>query len=111
VKHVLRQAAKDDILRQFRYYLLQDALDTATRFLDAVDQSIQAICALPHAGAPRLLRNPTLLGLRFRPVTEFDDILIFYLVQPESLRIIPVLHGKRDINKILEREPIDEVTH
>jgi hypothetical protein len=34
VKHIIRQAAKDDILRQFRYYLLEDALETATRFLE-----------------------------------------------------------------------------
>jgi hypothetical protein len=39
VKHVIRPAAKDDIIRQYRYYLLQDAFDAATRFLDedAVD--------------------------------------------------------------------------
>jgi plasmid stabilization system protein ParE len=40
VKHTIRPAAKDDIIRQFRYYLREEALEAATRFLDAVDESI-----------------------------------------------------------------------
>jgi plasmid stabilization system protein ParE len=47
VKGVIRPNAKDDILRQFRYYLLEDALEAAMRFLDAVDQSIETICKMP----------------------------------------------------------------
>ena len=108
MKHVIRPGAKDDILRQFRYYLLEDALDAATRFLDAVDQSIEAICDMPHIGAPKLLKNPALSGLRFWAVKDFEAMLIFYIVQPEALRVVRVLHGKRDIKKILEREKEDE---
>jgi toxin ParE1/3/4 len=92
------------ILRQFRYYLLEDALDAATRFLDAVDESIQAICRMPHMGAPKPLKNPMLSGLRSWPVKDFEDILIFYVAQPDALRVVRVLHGRRDLKKILERE-------
>lgn len=108
MKQVIRPAAKDDILRQFRYYLLEDALDAATRFLESVDQSIEAICAMPQIGAPKLLKNPTLSGLRFWAVKDFEDMLIFYIVQPDALRVVRVLHGKRDIQKILEREKDNE---
>ena len=58
MKHVIRPAAKDDIIRQFRYYLLRDALDVATRFLDAVDEAIEAICRMPHMGASTLVVDP-----------------------------------------------------
>ena len=34
----------------------------------------------------------------------FEDILIFYVVQPDALRVVRVLHGRRDIKRILERE-------
>lgn len=108
MKHVIRPAAKDDILRQFQYYLLEDALDAGTRFLEAVDQSIEAICDMPHIGAPKLLKNPTLSGLRFWAVKDFEDMLIFYIVQPEALRVVRVLHGKRDIKNILERDIDDQ---
>ena len=105
---IIRPAGREDILRQFRYYLLEAAPDTATRFLDAVDESINAICAMPNIGAPKPLKNPTLSGLRFWPVNGFENILIFYLVQPETLRVVRILHGKRDIKDILERESSDE---
>jgi plasmid stabilization system protein ParE len=104
VKHTIRPAAKDDIIRQFRYYLREDALEAATRFLDAVDESIEAICRMPHLGTPKLLKNPIFSGLRSWAVKGFEDILIFYVVQPDALRVVRVLHGRRDIKRILERE-------
>jgi toxin ParE1/3/4 len=108
VKYLLRPVAKDDILRQFRYYLSADALDVATRFLEAVDQSIETICAMPQIGAPIASGNPILSGMRFWPVKDFEDILIFYTVQPEVLRVVRILHGKRDIKRILQREKDEE---
>jgi toxin ParE1/3/4 len=111
VKHIIRQAAKDDIIRQFRYYLLEDAFEAATRFLDAVDESIAAICQMPHIGAPKLLKNPILSGLRSWAVRGFEDILIFYVVQPDALRVVRILHGRRDITRILEREKKEKGRH
>jgi hypothetical protein len=36
MKHVIRPCARDDIIRQFRWYLIeQDASEAAFRFLDA----------------------------------------------------------------------------
>jgi toxin ParE1/3/4 len=107
VKHTIRQAAKDDIIRQFRYYVREDAFEAATRFLDAVEESIEAICQMPHIGAPKSLKNPILSGLRSWAVRGFEDVLIFYVVQPDALRVVRVLHGRRDIKRILEREKND----
>ena len=106
---VIRPNAKDDILRQFRYYLLKEAFDTADSFLAAVDESISTICTMPEMGAPRQFKNPMLAGLRFHPVKGFEDILIFYVAHPDALRIVRVLHGKRDLKKILELEHEDQM--
>ena len=111
MKHIVRQSAKDDIIRQFRYYLLEDASETADRFVDAVDESIEVICRMPQIGAPKLLKNPMLSGLRSWAVRGFEDILIFYVVQPDALRVVRVLHGRRDIKRILERGKRDEAHH
>jgi toxin ParE1/3/4 len=108
VKHVIRPAAQEDIVRQFRYYLLAGAEKTATNFLDAVEESIDAICRLPHIGAPKILKNPTLAGLRSWGVKGFEDILIFYVVRPDALRVVRILHGRRDLKRILQREQSDE---
>jgi len=57
--------------------LLEDALDAATRFLDAVDESIEAICQMPHMGAQKPLKNPLLSGLRSWTVRDFETSSFF----------------------------------
>ena len=107
MKHVIRPAAQDGIIRQFRYYLMAGAEEAATRFLDSVEESIDAICRMPNIGTPKLFKNPNLAGLRSWGVKGFEDILIFYLVQPDAQFIVRILHGRRDLKTILQREKSD----
>jgi toxin ParE1/3/4 len=109
VNRVIRPRAQDDILRQFRWYLVEkDAPDVAFRFVEAVEASVGELLRTPHMGAPRHLRNPALKGLRFWPVKEFDEFLIFYVVDGDTLRVIRILHGKRDLDRILKKETADD---
>ena len=110
---VIRPGARDDILRQFRWYLVeQGAPDAAFRFVDAVDESVQQLLQMPQMGEPREFGNPALKGLRAWPVKEFAEFLIFYLVQGDTLRVIRVLHGKRDLDRILKNESaVDDPFH
>jgi toxin ParE1/3/4 len=105
VKAVIRPRAQDDILRQFRWYLVeQDAPDAALRFVDAVEKSVQQLSLMPEIGPPRETRNPALKGLRVYPVKDFEDFLVFYLAKGDNVRIIRVLHGKRGTDRILKKE-------
>lgn len=105
MKHVIRSAASDDIIRQFRYYLVdQDRPQVASRFLEAVQRTINEIVPMPNGGAPKILSNEALADLRSWPVQEFEDIRIYYLAKEGLVRVVRVLHGKRDINRILEKE-------
>jgi len=80
--------------------------------MEAVEASVDKLLQMPAKGAPKLLRNPALSGLRVWPVDGFEDMRIFYLVQGETLKVIRVLHGKRDINRILEGETAqDDMVH
>jgi toxin ParE1/3/4 len=107
VNLVTRPAARDDIIRQFRWYLVeQDAPVVAFRFVDAVEESVQQLLLMPNMGVPRELANRALKGLRVWPVREFDEFLIFYVVQGDTLRVIRVLHGKRDLDRILRKESV-----
>lgn len=59
-------AARDDIIRQFRWYLVeQDATEVAFRFLDAVKKSVRRLLLMPQMGAPKEMSNVALKGLRF----------------------------------------------
>jgi toxin ParE1/3/4 len=108
MKSTIRPAAREDILRQYRYYLIeQNAEEIAQRFLHAVEIAIQQLHSHPHIGSPRIFSNPALAGLRSWPVRGFPAIRIYYLFAEEELRVIRVLHGKRDIHAVLENESVE----
>jgi plasmid stabilization system protein ParE len=73
VNSVIRSRARDGIIRQFRWYLIeQDTSDAAFRFVDAVEESVEQLVSMPTMGAPREIRNRALQGLRVWPVKHFD---------------------------------------
>jgi len=105
VKVLYRQTANDDIVRQFRYYLLTaDAPEIAVRFREAVKHTIQSLAQSPHVGPKYSSRNPRIQNLRSWPVAGFEAIRIYYALEKEAMHIIRILHGKRDIRRILQRE-------
>lgn len=105
MKFVIRPAAREDILRQYQYYLIEaeDEL-VAVRFVDAVQSAIAQVCRQPGVGSPKILNNLKLAGLRSWPVRGFSEIRVYYLVSEKMVRVVRVLHGKRDINPMLEVE-------
>lgn len=103
MKFVIRPTAKRDILRQFLFLLENDAPETAERFIEAVDRAVSQLTRQPRIGAPKKTKNPRLAGLRRWPVNGFDDIGIYYLLTKDVLRIVRILHGKRDVDRIIDK--------
>ena len=79
----------------------------AERFLSAVQRTIEGIIRTPQGGAPKRLSREALRGLRSWPVKGFEDVRVYYLFYEASVRVVRVLHGKRHINNILEKESDD----
>jgi toxin ParE1/3/4 len=105
VKVLYRQAAADDVVRQFRYYLIDQNLpEIADRFKDAVRHTVESLRQHPLVGARYHLSAPAASQLRTWPVAGFEAIRIYYLLDGEAIHVIRVLHGKRDLKRILERE-------
>ena len=103
MKVVLQPAAREDILRQYRYYLIEKGVAaTAESFLKAVRTTIEQLGRNPGIGAPKILKNPALTGLRSGPVAGFRAVRIYYTSVENTLQVVRVLHGSRDINVILE---------
>ena len=103
-----RQAASDDVVRQFRYYLVRLKLpDVAHRFGDSVRRTIRSLQRHPFVGSRYQLTNPKLQHLRSWPLVGFEAIRVYYLlVEQDSIRIIRILHEKQNIRRILEREEV-----
>jgi len=41
-------------------------------------------------------------------VKDSDDFRIFYVVAGDTVRVIRILHGKRDVDRILKKESGDD---
>jgi plasmid stabilization system protein ParE len=106
LKVTYRQAAREDIIRQFRYYLVTlDLPEIAIR--ESVRKTTKAISVRPIA--PRCpLHNPRFGDLRSWPVAGFGAIRVYFWIKSDSIRVIRILHGKRDVRRILERESLAE---
>ena len=105
MKVLYRESASDDIVRQFRYYLLAAQVpEIAVRFREAVKRTIQSLSQNPAVGPRYSSSDPRFRNLRSWPVAGFEAIRIYYVVEPEAMHIIRVLHGKRDVRRILEKE-------
>jgi toxin ParE1/3/4 len=103
LKSVIRPLAREDILRQYRYLLIeQDVPEIAERFLIAIQDSIRQISRRSGIGVPVNLGNVKISTVRSWRVNGFPAIRIYYVVSDKTLRVIRVLHGKRDIHPLLE---------
>ncbi len=96
------RSASDDVVRLFRYYLVTLNLsNVAVRFRTAVRQTIQSLQQHPLVGPHYRSSNPQLETLRTCPVAGFEAIRIYYLLDEDTLRVIRILHGKRDVKRLL----------
>lgn len=94
--------AEANVIRQFRYYLVdQDAPAVAFRFREAVIESVEQLKPHPRMGT---LFQGSISGLRSWPVKGFEAIRIYYIDDPGRLRVVRILHGKRNVRRILKEE-------
>ena len=90
-----RRALKD--LELISQYISNDSIDAAAAVLDDLEQAFRQFAEFPRMGHSRT--DLTNRNVRFWPVHSY---LVIY--QPANpLRIVRVLHGKRDVRKILKK--------
>ncbi len=103
MKVLYRKSASADVIRQFQYYLVTENLpEIAIRFLESVRRTVQSLRQHPFIGPRYHSSNPQLQDLRSWPVSGFEAIRIYYIPTDDAIRVIRVLHGKRDLKHVLE---------
>ncbi|MCA3006010.1 MAG: type II toxin-antitoxin system RelE/ParE family toxin [Planctomycetaceae bacterium] len=84
-------------------YIAGDSRSAAVRFLDAVDETVSAIAAHPRRWPVfEDIQHPLLPPIRRRPVIGFPIYLVFYLADEESVHVIHVIHGARDLRNLVQ---------
>jgi toxin ParE1/3/4 len=99
---VRRAEARQDLVEHF-VFIGQDSVDAADRFLAAAESAFEQLAQMPGMGSPREFRNPHLAGIRQWRIAGFEKYLIFYRPLEGGIEILRVLHGARDIRRILEQ--------
>jgi plasmid stabilization system protein ParE len=98
---IVKAAAREDVLRQIRYLLEQDAVRAATRFPGAFQRALERIAHFPKIGAPRKLRSVELKYLRSWPIPGFKSVRVYYIPTRSIVHVIRVLHDRQDLGQIL----------
>jgi len=97
---IVRSVARADILRYVRYLLEHDARTAAERFPDAVDQALERLLDMPGLGAPQAFTHPKLGAMRAWQVPGFQYMYIYYQEIAGGIRVIRILHSKRNLRRI-----------
>lgn len=97
----LRPAADRDVDEQAGYLAQEVGLEMAFRYYDQVFATLEAVCDMPGIGERWETGDPRLEGMRTRRVEGFEKSLIFYLETPEGIDVVRILHGARDIARLL----------
>ena len=101
---VVERAAEEDLFVAVDYYVRQGTPATARRFVTAAQETFARLAETPDIGPRYQTTHPRLQHLHVWRVRGFDRYLIFYHATEPTLFIERVLHGARDIERILAGE-------
>jgi toxin ParE1/3/4 len=102
----LRERAATDIDDAITYYLANAGTDVASRFVDAIERTVNQISRAPRSGSLRFAYELEIPDLRVRPVARFPH-LVFYVVGDDAVDVWRILHSRRDMLSALSEESDD----
>jgi toxin ParE1/3/4 len=85
-------------------YLDEQTTGLGDCFLDASETAFEQLTETPGLGRLREFGSPTLKGLRSWRIRGFDNWLVFYRVADETVEIVRVLHGARDLDAAFDQD-------
>ncbi len=88
------------ILKRRSFFIAEDNLEVAIRFLESIEESILRIAEHPYIGSNRKFENTKLKEVRMWIVNDFADYAIFYEIEDKTIKILRFMNTKRDISSI-----------
>jgi toxin ParE1/3/4 len=99
VKTVISERAEEDLAHVFAY-IAQDRPSSAEAFKSATEESFRLLATHPEIG-PRVSFRTRHQGLRFWPINDFQNFVIYYVVEEDTVSIERVLDGRREVRRVL----------
>jgi toxin ParE1/3/4 len=97
----ISDAAASDILEQADWYEAQSGRSLAERWEKAVTSAILNIVRSPNSGTPCSFKSPELRHVRRISIVGFPKHLIFYRFSEGEIFVLRVVHGARDLERLL----------
>lgn len=94
-----QQATED--LDAIWWFIAEDNREAADRVESEIVATCRRLAKYPLTGTKR--QDITPLKVRFWTVTKFPNYVIVYRPETAPLQVVAVMHGKRDLKKILKR--------
>jgi toxin ParE1/3/4 len=98
---IVRDDADADI-DDIAHFIARDNAEAGRRFYDAVLHDFRRLVAMPRIGAKRHARHPQLKNLRSWPIGGYRNYLILYLALDDGIDVLRIVHGARDVERIIE---------
>ena len=102
LKLVVRPHVPDD-LRELAEYLDTQSDEQGDLFILAAIRTFQQLREFPGIGSPKLCPGLAITDLRSWAVQGYPNHLIYYHSHGGAVVVFAVLHGSRDVRKILRR--------
>ena len=98
---VLSDAAVADIVEQAQWYSAQSGNALARRWERAVTSAILRVVSRPTTGAPCTFQSSELRNVRRTAIRGFPKHLMFYRSDSGEVFVLRVVHGARDLERLL----------
>jgi toxin ParE1/3/4 len=85
-------------------YIAFDNIDVSDKFLAAAEETFKQLAQTPKMGRLREFSSPNLADVRQQAIKGFKNYLVFYRTRDTDVEILRVLHGRRDIEAILDED-------
>lgn len=95
----IRPVASQDIDEIVDYFVLEST-QTAQDFISDLQGCFALLSENAQIGVQREYRAKALAGMRMFPLKKFSSYLVFYMADDQTIDIVRVLHGKRDIERL-----------
>lgn len=90
-------------LDEIAAYIQKDNPQAAIHFLDNAEATFDSLAQMPGLGSAYVVRRAKFNDLRCFPVTAFKNYLVFYDRWDQTVEIVRVLHGARNLARLLRR--------
>lgn len=94
-----RPGVDEDVFEQ-TLFLMDESENVARRYVDAVEKTLKDLAQRPGMGSPKNLSGE-LAQVRSWWVDGFRNHLIYYIALPDGIEVLAIVHGAREVEKLL----------